>query len=152
SVALVCCVGDSSSSDGGSDATTDISVLDSSSDANEAGSDASDAGAACALGKPFGPLVPFGGDVNGPSSDDSVWLTADSCTIFVSSARADDAGLLDNIYTSSRSTADAAFPALSTSGLASINAVASGYGVTGPILSADGLTLFFDNGFQNAYD
>ncbi len=147
-VAIAACVGDASSpppnGDAGADAARDDAASDAASDV------ATDAPAACDLAKPFGAPVLLKGPVNAVGDDNWIWLSADALGAFTSGIRPKDAGAPYSIYSVSRPAVDAAFGPLTP--ISALDAIGTGYGPEGPVVTADGLMLYFVNGTTGDYD
>jgi hypothetical protein len=125
--------------------TLDGSTADvDASDADASDTDASDAEApACDLTKPFGAPQLLPGAINSMHGAEYLWLSADQLTAFVSALDPAHPGRT-SLFTGTRASADASFTSLS--GMGTLNAVAAGGGPFSPILTNDGLTIYFGNG------
>lgn len=140
------CVGDTPSApvDGGADAPAVDARADAAADAP------ADAPSACDLAKPFGAPVLLKGPVNAIGDDNWIWLSADGLGAFTSAMRPKDGGVPYSIYALSRADVDAAFGAMTP--LTIFDGVGTGYGPESPVVTADGLTLYFVNGTTGDYD
>jgi len=131
--------------------TTDQFVAPDTS-TNDAGADVAETGPACDLTKPFGTPVALTGALNSSSDNQSIWFLPDLLTAYTTSDRPDANIAGSNIYSATRADVDAAFTTLIAS--ASLNSVAQtppGYGSTGAVLTADGLTVYFTTGHVSTY-
>jgi len=120
----------------------------------DAGTDATDAAKApaCDLDAAFGAPTLVPGAVNSASDDPSLSLSPDELTIYLASNRHSDAGpnIPAWIYTGTRASVDASFTVVTPQD--ALNAVAVGYGVGNPAVSADGKTIYFANAMTGTYD
>ncbi|MEO7111348.1 MAG: hypothetical protein ABI183_12990 [Polyangiaceae bacterium] len=147
---LAHCVGSdpTNPNEGANDATADQLVTEDvvTNDATKDPGDASivDAGA-CDLSKPFGPPVPLA-NLDTTQQEDSIWLTPDFLSAYVSATRPDSGGY--DLFTTSRGALDAKFGALQT--LAGpINTFASQQ--REPLLTGSGLTLYYTDTVSGKY-
>lgn len=143
---LASCVGDdptttpTSGNDAGGPATDAAAAPDTAAvDASVAdGADA--ASPPCDLQKPFATPTPVPGVVNTANVDDGFWLLPDQLVAYISTDRPTDAGAGNYIYSVRRPTPTAPWGTLTLE-----PSLASGTG-RGPVLTADGLTIYFFRG------
>ncbi len=143
---IASCVGDDpaegdAGSDAASDVVTDVAPLDVSAP------DASTA--ACDLNKPFGTPVALPAPFNNSGSSSSISFLPDMLTAFFTNNNSSDGGILGLTYVTTRSSVDASFS--SPTADPNINEVGTGYGANSLLPTADGLTVFFGNGFTGGY-
>jgi hypothetical protein len=131
------------------DAGVDASASDARSDVLSVDASA-DAGSACDLAKPFSAPVLLQGPVNAIGDDNWIWLSSDMLGAFTSGIRPKDAGAPYSIFSTSRSNTSSAFGALTQ--VTALDSVGAGYGPEAPVVTADGLTLYFVNGTTGDYD
>lgn len=154
--AALACVGDATNSPpvdaSVSDTSTssDVTLDPTSEPASDGGSDG-DAGPACNLSSKFGAPELLPGVVNSVGNNVWIWLQRDLLTAFITSSRPLDGGVTSyNVYSVSRLAQDASFGQLTS--LASVNAAGTGFGPGSPVVTEDGLTIFFANGPTGGYD